>query len=631
VTETLILGALVKWVSMDLFFEMTYDQETQKTYNEVLDAILEEYDQYGGTTTRDETYVRIWTEATEAWDARQDMNEVKEIFAKYGIPEQHGGRSVDPPRDGLSMDEDAARDEKPSKDEEDHPELGRQDDEDSLLAAAVCEELAFQDDCEEATTDRLDREPSTWHDWDNSEGSKSEDRVCSCTPARAICWEQSYQTWQEHINRCEKCRQWTFHQCEIHGKANLLLAKEYERVSKSKGTRFCNEVMGHVKGCICYHFPALSDPRHSALHWSLCYDKGCVRHHQGKQQHNWIPREPRILAKPMYECPTGKEGCECAYDNYHHPYHSYLKDRHCKVPECRDHKRGYTPLTRNDWRDYFLGRWEYYELHREEVQLAATNGPAAIVILGELKGQTAKILLDSGASENFIREAFLKQHGIKTTATGRLSTVRGIDGNILYQGPVRKTEPILLKSGDYEKKISFREAPLRGGFYDAVLGLEWLKDDNPLIYWDTGRVISQRKQLQTTITTGCGDRLDYAHEAEGSNEASKTETNKIVQQTIERLEAGKKYRVKGKSLREYLDERNEVRRKLPEKYHEFMELFVKRERKLPSHPDEYRARIPLIPGAELPQVKQRQKSRDELKLDTEFIQKFLEAGFIREG
>jgi hypothetical protein len=51
VTETLILGALVKWVSMDLFFEMTYDRETQKAYNKVLDAILEEYDQYGGTTT----------------------------------------------------------------------------------------------------------------------------------------------------------------------------------------------------------------------------------------------------------------------------------------------------------------------------------------------------------------------------------------------------------------------------------------------------------------------------------------------------------------------------------------------------------------------------------------------------
>jgi hypothetical protein len=44
VTETLILGALVKWVSMDLFFKMMYNQETQKTYNEVLDAILEEYD-----------------------------------------------------------------------------------------------------------------------------------------------------------------------------------------------------------------------------------------------------------------------------------------------------------------------------------------------------------------------------------------------------------------------------------------------------------------------------------------------------------------------------------------------------------------------------------------------------------
>jgi hypothetical protein len=57
----------------------------------------------------------------------------------------------------------------------------------------------------------------------------------------------------------------------------------------------------------------------------------------------------------MYECPTGKEGCECAYNNYYYLYHSYLKDRHCKVPECQDYKQGYIPLTRNDWQDYFLG------------------------------------------------------------------------------------------------------------------------------------------------------------------------------------------------------------------------------------------------------------------------------------
>jgi hypothetical protein len=50
--------------------------------------------------------------------------------------------------------------------------------------------------------------------------------------------------------------------------------------------------------------------------------------------------------------------------------------------------------------------------------------------------------------------------------------VRGINSNILYQGPVWKTEPIQLKSGDYKKKISFREALLQGGFYNAVLGLE---------------------------------------------------------------------------------------------------------------------------------------------------------------
>lgn len=282
-----------------------------------------------------------------------------------------------------------------------------------------------------------------------------------------------------------------FYRCEAHGQANLLLAKEYERISKLKGTRFCNEIMGHVKGCIYYHFPVLSNPSYSALHWLLCYNKGCTQHHLGKSQHNWIPREPKILAKPMYKCPTGKEGCKYAYDNYYYPYHSYLKDRHCKVPECRRHKQDFTLFMKADWHDYILEWWEYYEQHQEEVQLAATNRPTAIVILRKLDGQDAKILLDSGASENFIRETFLKQHEIKATATRRISTIQGINSNILYYRLVWKTEPILLKSGDYEKKISFREALLQGGYYNAVLGLEWLKNDNLAIYWDTGWVISQ--------------------------------------------------------------------------------------------------------------------------------------------
>lgn len=102
---------------------------------------------------------------------------------------------------------------------------------------------------------------------------------------------------------------------------------------------------------------------------------------------------------------------------------------------------------------------------------------------------------------------------------------------------------------------------------------------------------------------GYGDQLDYAYETKNGNEAGELENKELIRQTVECLEQEKKYQVKGKSLREYLDEKNKVWRKLPAKYHKFIELFVKREQKLPNHPDKYQARILLIPGAELPQVK----------------------------
>jgi hypothetical protein len=66
---------------------------------------------------------------------------------------------------------------------------------------------------------------------------------------------------------------------------------------------------------------------------------------------------------------------------------------------------------------------------------------------------------------------------------------------------------------------------------------------------------------------------------------------------------------------------------LPKKYHEFIELFVKKEYRLPQHDDCYEARIPLIPGADLSQVKQFRKSPDELRVEDEFGKKL--AGYIR--
>ena len=103
---------------------------------------------------------------------------------------------MDSPRDKSSTDENATRDEKPSKSEEDQPGHG---DGESLLATMKEEEIATPSNDEEVMATKLRQEPVTWHNWNRSK-EETDKEECSCMPARVICQEQSYQTWQEHIS-----------------------------------------------------------------------------------------------------------------------------------------------------------------------------------------------------------------------------------------------------------------------------------------------------------------------------------------------------------------------------------------------------------------------------------------------
>jgi hypothetical protein len=73
-----------------------------------------------------------------------------------------------------------------------------------------------------------------------------------------------------------------------------------------------------------------------------------------------------------------------------------------------------------------------------------------------------------------------------------------------------------------------------------------------------------------------------------------------------------------KPKEKYEKELKEVLEKLLKKYYEFIELFVKKEYRLPQHGKELEVKINLKPGFEPPAVKQFHKSRAELKVEDEF-------------
>jgi hypothetical protein len=317
-TEMPLLEAIMDWMFSDIIPNLDEKQYIQEPiWEELVQQIEEEQKK-----NPDREYpAELWEEALHAWEKTKSIKELQKIFAKHGISEEHGGRSMDPPREGLSQKTEADKSPTRVPLTNDKGREGHQgsDDEDSLLATEFHGKLAFRDDDEKAINIESNREyektpPGPLNNINEETEEESwDDEPCNCTPSKATCWEDSCETWQDHIIRCEKCRDWTFDECRIHGKVHIRIAEEYERLSNSKGLEFCNAGLGHVPNCACKHFTSTGDWTHQGLHWTLCFDRNCIEHLYQKAKNGWFPKHPRIIRVPKFECPYDNYGCKCLY------------------------------------------------------------------------------------------------------------------------------------------------------------------------------------------------------------------------------------------------------------------------------------------------------------------------------
>jgi hypothetical protein len=493
---------------------------------------------------------------------------------------------------------------------------------------------------------------TTWTKEDAEKSWNQGDDLCNCMPAKAICWEESQHTWKEHIEMCKKCHEWTHRECPIHGYVNKILATIYEQISNSNGHRLCNGQLGHVPNCICMHYPNLGGCMHNEVHWTTCFDDGCEFHHLSKKINRWFPKTPGIALRSKFICPQGNPECQCAYEESGHPAHSSLPQEKCRAVFCQDHHDG---LFENHLEEHFRSVQSYMDRHLKKHLIAATINPKyrTIIILAEVNEVKLRILLDSGATGNHMNPEVAAKLRIKQHETTQWVNIVGIDGKPVMQGYRMRTDPILLKSGPYATTISFDITAMTG--YDAVLGMPWLQEQNPVIDWTTGTVSIDNRILRTklgeyeeltSLREGLGNNLPQAGLKKNAN-SGEQEAQKVMQPTRKQTNETQQERFAEKKMTQeqpvqqpqtrpkpkeiYEQELKEVLAKLPKKYHDFIELFVKKEYRLPNHEKEYEARIPLKPGFTPPSVKQTHKSRDQLELENKFVREFLAAGYIREG
>jgi len=94
-------------------------------------------------------------------------------------------------------------------------------------------------------------------------------------------------------------------------------------------------------------------------------------------------------------------------------------------------------------------------------------------------GHPAVYLVDSGASGNFVRSAFLDEWNVATSSLPQAQQINLADGSKRAATDLLSKAPVII--GTYSDAIDLVSLPL-GGF-DVILGMPWLESINPSIDW----------------------------------------------------------------------------------------------------------------------------------------------------
>lgn len=256
-------------------------------------------------------------------------------------------------------------------------------------------------------------------------------------------------------------------------------------------------------------------------------------------------------------------------------------------------------------------------------QITNVSAPHAssnlLVLVGRHRGRIVKVLVDSGASRDFISAAAVKRLGLAMSPLDVHLKVRLADGS-LSTSAMQVTFPLELPPALCETR-SFVVTSLDA--YDIILGKTWLTDHNPVIDWVTNTITSPfklsgataddfRPTIQHLRATKMAKLLvrpgveTYLVNLEAVSPPSSTDTDPLKPATC--LSAA------GQSALHNLLDRFRDTFSEPTGVHERSGVYHK---------------IPLKDGATLPQQRTRQMSPAELAEVQRQLTWYLERGWIR--
>jgi len=148
-----------------------------------------------------------------------------------------------------------------------------------------------------------------------------------------------------------------------------------------------------------------------------------------------------------------------------------------------------------------------------QINQLKTQSSTLFKVTGLVAGTPAVILLDSGATGNFISTQFAARLTSLPPMVAVSDTIKGYDGSVQPAAGLHPSVPIRIS--DYSDHLDLTVAPLHDN--DVILGMPWLESLNPVVDWRgaTLALVDQhgRRHVWKKLATGI---RPYASSSESS-------------------------------------------------------------------------------------------------------------------
>jgi hypothetical protein len=250
----------------------------------------------------------------------------------------------------------------------------------------------------------------------------------------------------------------------------------------------------------------------------------------------------------------------------------------------------------------------------------STHTKPLLIIPIKWEGRTAKAMVDSGATGNFISAEWVYQHQIQTQRKNQPYYLTVADGSEMPTNEGRvalETKPLRVVSQQHHMTITFDV--LRLATYDIILGMPWLRQHNPQINWIRGTLYYAPSGVTGKPTQQLNALVDEEKRKNRNSESPEMRPNRVG--TASGQEGHKD---DGKGRHEPLD--------IPEQYKEWEHLFQEEMTiaALPKH-QPWDHEIELQPGKQPTFGPIYQLSEKELGVLRDYLKENLKKGFIRES